>query len=50
MHVILDQLEKTRFVSASSSLEELFPLFLLPAVGLMVMELWIRLMVLRRFP
>jgi Ca-activated chloride channel family protein len=50
MHAILDHLEKTRFEAQSSSMEDLFPLLLVPAVLLMALEALVRLALVRRFP
>lgn len=50
MHAILDRLEKTRFEAQSATMEDLFPLFLLPAVALIVLEALSRLLIVRRFP
>jgi len=50
MHAILDRLEKTRFESLSATMEDLFPLLLFPAVGLIALEALVRLLVVRRFP
>jgi Ca-activated chloride channel family protein len=50
MHAILDRLEKTRILSQSATMEDLFPLLLLPAVLLLVLEAAVRVVVLRRFP
>lgn len=50
MHTILDTLEKTRFESQSATMEDLFPLLLLPAVMLLVLEALSRAWLVRRFP
>jgi Ca-activated chloride channel family protein len=50
MHTILDTLEKTRFEAAASTMEDLFPLVLLPAVLLVVLEALLRIWLVRRFP
>lgn len=50
MHTILDRLEKTTFEAPRQSFEELFPWLLLPGVGLLALELLIRVLLLRRFP
>jgi len=50
MHQILDKLEKTRFEAQSSTMEDLFPLLLLPAVALIALEALVRLLIVRRFP
>ncbi len=50
MHTILDRLEKTKLANASSSYEELFPFFLVPACVWLVVEVLLRLLVVRRFP
>jgi len=50
MHQILDKLEKTRFESQAATMEELFPFLLSSAVGLLVLEVLVRMMVVRRFP
>ena len=50
MHTILDTLEKTRFESQSATMEDLFPLLLLPAVLLLVLEAISRAWLVRRFP
>ncbi|HQY65408.1 MAG TPA: VWA domain-containing protein, partial [Polyangiaceae bacterium] len=50
MHTILDTLEKTRFESQSATMEDLFPLLLLPAVMLLVLEALARAWLVRRFP
>ncbi len=50
MHSILDRLEKTRFSAQSSTLEDLFPLLLLPFAALVALEAMLRVFVLRRYP
>jgi len=50
MHTILDTLEKTRFEAAAATMEDLFPLVLLPAVLLVVLEALLRIWLVRRFP
>ena len=50
MHAILDRLEKTRFSSQAATMEDLFPLLLIPAVALIALEALCRLLVVRRFP
>jgi Ca-activated chloride channel family protein len=50
MHAILDHLEKTRFEAQSSTMEDLFPLLLVPAVLLVALEALVRLALVRRFP
>jgi Ca-activated chloride channel family protein len=50
MHDVLNRLEKTRFEAATSSYEDLFPLFLLPGVALVALDALLRAWVLRRFP
>jgi Ca-activated chloride channel family protein len=50
MHDILDHLEKTSFVAQVSTVEDLFPFLLLPAVALVVLEALVRLLLVRRFP
>jgi Ca-activated chloride channel family protein len=50
MHSILDHLEKTRFESQSSTMEDLFPLLLVPAAILLALESLVRLILVRRFP
>jgi Ca-activated chloride channel family protein len=50
MHQILDKLEKTRFEASSATMEDLFPLLLLPAVLLLAIEAVVRASVIRRFP
>jgi Ca-activated chloride channel family protein len=50
MHTILDRLEKTKFESQASTMEDLFPLLLLPAVVLLALEAFARLLLVRRFP
>lgn len=50
MHQILDKLEKTRFESQASTMEDLFPFLLLPAVALLALEALVRIFIVRRFP
>jgi Ca-activated chloride channel homolog len=50
MHDILDKLEKTRFEASSATMEDLFPLLLLPAIALLALEALVRVLVVRRFP
>ncbi len=50
-HDILDQYEKSRLVDyASADRTELYPYFLLPALALLLLELLLSQVVLRRFP
>ncbi len=50
MHSILDKLEKTRFEAQAATMEDLFPLLLIPAVVLIALEALVRLLLVRRFP
>jgi Ca-activated chloride channel family protein len=50
MHAILDKLEKTRFEAQATTMEDLFPFLLLPAVALLALEALVRIFVVRRFP
>jgi Ca-activated chloride channel family protein len=50
MHSILDHLEKTKFESQASAMEDLFPFLLVPAVVLVALEALMRLALVRRFP
>ena len=50
MHQILDKLEKTRFEAQAATMEDLFPLLLIPGVALIALEALVRLLVVRRFP
>jgi Ca-activated chloride channel family protein len=50
MHAILDKLEKTRFEAQAATMEDLFPLILVPAVVLIALEALVRLLLVRRFP
>jgi Ca-activated chloride channel family protein len=50
MHSILDHLEKTKFEAQASTVEDLFPLLLVPAAVLVALEALVRLAVVRRFP
>jgi Ca-activated chloride channel family protein len=50
MHAILDHLEKTRFEAQASTMEDLFPLLLVPAAILVALEALTRLVLVRRFP
>ncbi len=50
MHSILDHLEKTKFEAQASTMEDLFPFLLVPAVVLIALEALVRLALVRRFP
>lgn len=50
MHQILDKLEKTRFEAQASTMEDLFPFLLIPAVVLIALEALVRVLIVRRFP
>jgi Ca-activated chloride channel family protein len=50
MHAILDHLEKTRFEAQAATMEDLFPLLLVPAAVLLALEALVRLVLVRRFP
>lgn len=50
MHRILDSLQKDTFDAASSTVHELFPLFLIPAVLLLALEVLVRAFLVRRVP
>ncbi len=50
MHSILDHLEKTKFEAQASTVEDLFPLLLVPAAVLVALEALVRLALVRRFP
>lgn len=50
MHSILDRLEKTKFESQASTMEDLFPFLLVPAAILVALEAIVRLALVRRFP
>lgn len=50
MHAILDHLEKTRFEAQVSTMEDLFPLLLVPSAVLVALEALVRLVLVRRFP
>jgi Ca-activated chloride channel family protein len=50
MHSILDHLEKTKFESQASTMEDLFPFLLVPASVLVALEALVRLVLVRRFP
>ncbi len=50
MHDILDKLERTRLEGGTSTIEELFPLLLLPGGVLVLLEILVSLLILRRFP
>jgi len=50
MHSILDHLEKTKFEAQASTMEDLFPLLLVPAAVLVALEALARLVIVRRFP
>lgn len=50
MHAILDRLEKTSFQASAARVEELFPRLLVPAVLLVLLDVLLRVVVLRRAP
>ena len=50
MHAILDRLEKTSFQASAARVEELFPRLLVPAVLLVLLDVLLRVIVLRRSP
>lgn len=50
MHAILDKLEKTRFEAQARTMEDLFPLLVVPAVVLLACEALVRIFLVRRFP
>ena len=50
MHAILDRLEKTSFQASAARVEELFPRLLVPAVLLVLLDVLLRVLVLRRAP
>lgn len=50
MHQILDKLEKTSFEAQASTMEDLFPFLLIPAVALLALEALVRVFIVRRFP
>ncbi|MEI7892022.1 MAG: VWA domain-containing protein [Myxococcales bacterium] len=50
MHTILDRLEKSRIVAQAATMEDLFPRLVIPAVLLIVLEVLVRLVLVRRFP
>jgi Ca-activated chloride channel family protein len=50
MHSILDHLERTKFEARAAEMEDLFPLFLVPAIVLLALEALTRLVLVRRFP
>ncbi len=50
MHAILDRLEKTSFQASVARVEELFPRLLIPAVLLLLLDVLLRVLVLRRAP
>ncbi len=50
MHAILDRLERTRFQAQAATMEDLFPLLLVPGVILVALEALVRLFLVRRFP
>jgi Ca-activated chloride channel family protein len=50
MHAILDRLEKTSFQASAARVEELFPLLLAPALLLVLADVLLRVLVLRRAP
>lgn len=50
MHRILDKLEKTRFEAQAATMEDLFPLLVVPAAVLLALEALLRIFLVRRFP
>ncbi|MCL2723880.1 MAG: VWA domain-containing protein [Polyangiaceae bacterium] len=50
MHRILDSLEKTRFEAQAATMEDLFPLLVVPVAALLAMEALVRIFLVRRFP
>jgi len=50
MHRILDSLEKTRFEAQAATMEDLFPLLVVPAAVLLALEALVRIAIVRRFP
>jgi Ca-activated chloride channel family protein len=50
MHKILDSLERSKIQSQSGTILELFPWLMWPAILLLVLEVVLRVVVLRRFP
>ncbi|CAN5497702.1 VWA domain-containing protein [soil metagenome] len=50
MHKILDSLEKSKIVGQSGTVLELFPVLMWPAVIFLLLEVLLRVFVLRRFP
>ena len=50
MHDVLNKLEKTKFEASVASFEDLFPLLLLPGVGMVALFALLRAFVMRRFP
>lgn len=50
MHTILDSLKKTKFEAATGEAVERYAFFLFPAAALIVVEAFLRALVLRRFP
>ena len=50
MHAILDRLEKTSFQASAARVEELFPRLLVPALVLVLLDVLLRVLVLRRAP
>jgi Ca-activated chloride channel family protein len=50
MHAILDRLEKTSFQASAARVEELFPQLLAPALLLVLLDVLLRVLVLRRAP
>jgi Ca-activated chloride channel family protein len=50
MHAILDRLEKTSFQASAARVEELFPHLLAPALLLVLLDVLLRVLVLRRAP
>ncbi len=50
MHDVLNKLEKTKFEASVATFEDLFPLLLLPGVGMVALFALLRAFVMRRFP
>ncbi len=50
MHSILDKLKKTKFEAATGDAVERYPFALFPAAALVILEVFLRALVLRRFP
>lgn len=50
MHKILDSLEKSKIKGQNGTVLELFPVLMWPAILLLVLEVLLRVVVLRRFP